>query len=299
MTSFGMKMQSYADLKGLNQLEGAYDTVIPGVHFYRASEGNGRVPLVYQSGIIFMGQGHKNIHLGEQSVHYGPGDYLVIGVPLPLECEAFTEDDKPILGLSIHVDTQLLHRLVSELSKDTLGSSHYSKHDPDLDLGLTSESMCPALRGAFDRLLCALLSDTDARILGPSIVEEIIYRILTGPNGHVLFDLAKHDGHYARIARVLNLMHREYAEPITVESLAEKANMSMSGFHRAFRQVTTESPLQYLKKVRLTKAKELIVAEGKRASDAAVLVGYTSPSQFSREFKRHFNATPKSLSKAG
>ena len=82
---------------------------------------------------------------------------------------------------------------------------------------------------------------------------------------------------------------------ISVEQLAEQAHMSVSGFHRAFRQVTSETPLQYLKKIRLNKAKDLIVVEGKQATEAAMLVGYASASQFSREFKRHFNATPKAI----
>jgi AraC-like DNA-binding protein len=286
-------MQSYADVKELNSLEGVKSTSVPGVHFYRASEGNGRVPLLYQSGIIVMGQGYKQIHLGEERVSYGPGDYLVIGVPLPLECEAFSENGLPILGMSIDVDSQVLHRLVNLISSE--GNTASSNLSPCLNLGIRSESMCDALDEAIKRLLRALHNDLDAKVLGSSIVEEIVFRILNSPNGHILFDLAKHDGHYARIAKVLNRMHKEYAEPITVDYLAEQANMSVSGFHRAFRQVTTESPLQYLKKVRLTKAKELIQVDGKRASDAALMVGYSSTSQFSREFKRHFNATPKSL----
>ncbi|MGK0272055.1 MAG: AraC-like DNA-binding protein, partial [Cocleimonas sp.] len=114
-----------------------------------------------------------------------------------------------------------------------------------------------------------------------------------GSEGHVLFDLAHHDGQYARVAKVLTRMHQAYSEGLTVQQLAEEANMSVSAFHLAFRKVTLESPLQYLKKVRLNKAKELIQLEGLRVNDAARLVGYSSSSQFSREFKRHFNMTPK------
>ena len=108
-----------------------------------------------------------------------------------------------------------------------------------------------------------------------------------------MFDLAHHDGQYARVAKVLTKMHQNYSEGLTVQHLAEEANMSVSAFHLAFRKVTLESPMQYLKKVRLNKAKELIQLEGLRVSDAARLVGYSSSSQFSREFKRHFNMTPK------
>jgi AraC-like DNA-binding protein len=287
-------MQSYADKKSLNTLEGSCRTAIPGVYFYRAAQGSGRQALMYQSGIIVMGQGRKEIYLGERSVCYGPGDYLVLGVPLPLECEAFSEGELPILSLSINVHPQTLHKLVDQLSADVNGNGSFYTRD-QLELGIKAESLNDAMQGAFQRLLLALHNDTEARILGPSIVEEIVYRVLTGENGHILFDLARHDGHYARIAKTLKYLHSQYADPITVEALADRANMSVSGFHRAFRQVTSETPLQYVKKVRLSKARDLIVSEGRRANDAALLVGYSSPSQFSREFKRHFNITPKAM----
>jgi len=288
-------MQSYADFKSLNMLEGACKTLIPGVNFYRVSKGSGRQPLLYQSGIIVMGQGHKEIHLGDETVSYGPGDFLVLGVPLPLECEAFSENGLPILGLSINVNSTLLHKLVNQLADENVQSEGGGSPVANLDLGIKSESINTVLDDTIKRLLYALHIDVEAKIIGPAIVEEIVFRVLTGENGHILFDLARHDGHYARIAKVLNRMHHDYAQTITVEGLAEQANMSISGFHRAFRQVTTETPLQYLKKVRLSKAKELIVSDGLRANDAAMQVGYISPSQFSREFKRHFNTTPRSL----
>jgi AraC-like DNA-binding protein len=116
--------------------------------------------------------------------------------------------------------------------------------------------------------------------------------VLIGAQGQTLFGLAQHDGHYARVAKALTRVHQDYAQELSVDSLASEANMSVSAFHRAFRQVTLESPVQYVKKVRLVKARDLINYEGKKASEAALLVGYTSPSQFSREFKRQFNQSP-------
>mgnify|MGYP001473570662 CR=1 FL=1 len=111
--------------------------------------------------------------------------------------------------------------------------------------------------------------------------------------GHILYERANVEGNYAKVAKVLDTLHSDYAFPLTVEGLAAKAHMSVPAFHRAFKQVTTESPLQYLKKVRLSKARDLIMLEGYRASEDARSVGYNSPSQFSREFKRHFNYSPK------
>ncbi|MGH1374478.1 MAG: AraC family transcriptional regulator [Cellvibrionaceae bacterium] len=289
MTQLATLLQSYADLKSLNQLGGSCRTAIKGVRFFRAAEGNGREPLLYQSGILMVGQGNKEIHLGDQCVRYGAGDYLVVGVPLPLECEAFSDEGKPILGLSLNVSSETLHRLVNQVVEHGVDR----RQKASTALGLTSETMDQTLNDAFVRLVQALHEDRDAAVLGENIVEEIVYRVLTGSNGHVLFNLASHDGQYARIAKTLTYLHREFATNITVESLAQQANMSVSGFHRAFREVTAESPLQYLKKVRLTKAKDLIVAEGRRVNEVAERVGYSSTSQFSREFKRHFNVNPK------
>lgn len=306
MTQLANLMQSFAEAKSLNTLDGSFATQVEGVSFFRSTKGNAKQPFVYQSGIIVMGQGNKKIYLGEQSVTYGAGNYLVVGVPMPLECEAFTEADLPILGLSIKVDAQVLQNLVNHLNQTAFFQNQanqmhalsfpYDKDKGPLELGIQSESINQDLDDAFKRLLKVLHCDRDAKVLGQDILKEIIYRILLGRRGHVLFDLAQHDGHYARIAKVLNHLHQAYAKEIRVEDLAEQVHMSLSGFHRAFREVTAETPLQYLKKVRLTKAKDLIVLEGKRASEAASLVGYASPTQFSREFKRYFNSTPKSFS---
>jgi len=296
MKNLAQLMQSFAHLKSLNTLNGGYQTLIPGVKFYRASAGSDREPLLYQSGIIVMGQGHKNIYVADNCVQYGPGDYLVLGVPMPLECEAFSEHGLPILGLIIDVDPHTLHKLVNLINEQNMSDNLATpSHKTLLDFSVKSNSLDDNFNSVITRLIKALHDDVEAKILGSAIVEEIVYRALVGDNGHILFDLARHDGHYARIARVLDTLHTGYAEVISVEHLANQAHMSLSGFHRAFRQITSETPLQYLKKIRLNKARDLIVTEGKQATEAAMLVGYTSPSQFSREFKRHFNATPRTI----
>lgn len=282
-------MQGYVEQMGLQQLEGSIATSLPGVRFFRASRGNPRQPLTYQSGLLIMGQGHKIIHLGEQQVAYGPDSYLVVGVPLPLECEAHCSPQEPILGLAVDIDAQSLHRLVEQLSPPE------SPAEPcrSIECGLSSVSLSPPLLSACERLLGALPNESEASILGPGILQEILYRVLTGPYGYVLLELARHDSHYARIARVLGRIHRDYAAPLTVEGLATEAHMSVSSFHRAFRQVTRVSPLQYMKQIRLNRARELIQREGRGIAEAATLVGYNSPSQFSREYKRHFQNNPR------
>ncbi|MER2494497.1 AraC family transcriptional regulator [Vibrio neptunius] len=285
-------MQQYVDIYELSDLEGARETQLDGVWFYRSSKGNKRQPFVYQSGVIVLGQGNKNIHLGDQPVQYGPNDYLVVGVPMPLECEAIPTNGQPLLGLTIDIDSQLLHRLVNKL--EALGFTP-CKENLQQTCGLRSVSMEASMLDVCKRIIQALCNPLELALLGDSLKEELAYRALTSSEGHVLFDLAHHEGQYARVAKALDKVHRNYSESLSVQHLAEEANMSMSAFHSAFRQITLESPIQYIKKVRLNKAKELIQLEGKKVNDAARLVGYNSASQFSREYKRHFNETPTGL----
>ncbi|HBI3711711.1 TPA: AraC family transcriptional regulator [Vibrio parahaemolyticus] len=290
MNTLAETMQQYVEKQDLHNLEGIKQTAIEGVWFYRSSKGNNRQPFVYQSGIIVLGQGHKNIHIGQTPVQYGPDDYLVVGVPMPLECEAFATNNEPLLGISIDISPTLLHKLVKKLEAQKFSNIC----EDSTRCGLKSVRMNDAMLDVCKRLMKALCNDLDVAILGESLLEEIVYRTLVSKEGHVLFELAHQEGSYARVAKALNRVHAEYHEQLNVQTLAEEANMSISAFHQAFRSVTLESPLQYIKKVRLNKARDLIQLEGKRVNDAARLVGYSSPSQFSREYKRHFNETPRS-----
>ncbi|MFT7277215.1 MAG: AraC-like DNA-binding protein [Pseudoalteromonas distincta] len=292
MPTIANMLQQYAEHNQLLSFEGTMETIIPGVYFHRATKSSPRQPLIYNSGIIIVGQGHKIIHFPEHQIKYGAGDYLVLGVPVPLECEAFTDNDLPVMGIAIDINPAMLHKLVNQIMQHKPLSALSSS----AQIGaVQSATLDTAMELVTHRLLTVLNNPIEADIFGEDIVKELVYRVLCGPQGHTLIGLAMHDGHYARIARTLSTMHSSYANQITVEGLAEDVNMSVSSFHRAFRQVTFESPLQYLKKVRLAKAKELITTSGSKANEAALKVGYTSPSQFSREFKRHFNKTPSEV----
>ena len=292
MPTIANMLQQYAEHNQLLSFEGTMETIIPGVYFHRATKSSPRQPLIYNSGIIIVGQGHKIIHFPEHQIKYGAGDYLVLGVPVPLECEAFTDNGLPVMGIAIDINPAMLHKLVNQIMRHKPLSASSSS----AQIGaVQSATLDTAMELVTHRLLTVLNNPIEADIFGEDIVKELVYRVLCGPQGHTLIGLAMHDGHYARIARTLSTMHSSYANQITVEGLAEDVNMSVSSFHRAFRQVTFESPLQYLKKVRLAKAKELITTSGSKANEAALKVGYTSPSQFSREFKRHFNKTPSEV----
>jgi len=142
------------------------------------------------------------------------------------------------------------------------------------------------------RLLESLQAPLDCRVLGPQIVREICYRVLCGEQSGALRAVAARRGHFSQISKVLRRIHADYAAALDVESLAREASMSVSTFHQNFRDVTSTSPLQYIKSIRLHKARMLMAQEGLNASVAARQVGYESSSQFSREFKRFFGDTP-------
>jgi AraC-like DNA-binding protein len=142
------------------------------------------------------------------------------------------------------------------------------------------------------RLLECLQTPIDSRILGPQNVREIIYRVLYSNQGMTLRALAVRHSRFSQIARVLRRIHTEFDKELDVNSLAVEANMSVSTFHHNFKSVTLVSPIQYLKSVRLHKARQLMVQDGLNVGVAAGKVGYESASQFSREFKRYFGASP-------
>ncbi|MDO6565600.1 AraC family transcriptional regulator [Alteromonas sp. 1_MG-2023] len=276
-------LKQFLAAKGKPTLNGMTKTPIDGVRVFRDPHGSPKQPLLYQSGIIIMLQGTKRLFVDNREIEYKKGDYIVFGVPLPAQCAATLEDDDCILGLVIDIPAALLVEL-SQWRDDS------AKNSPAPTFTVSQQSLDSNITDATRRLLTALNNGNSAKALGAGFVREIVYYILNGPAGHVLCGLTD-NGHYARVAQALRTIHDEYASVLNVDSLAASVNMSVSGFHRAFRDVVLDSPVQYIKKFRLSKARELI-ALGYRVGDAAEEVGYKSLSQFSREFKRYYQFTP-------
>ena len=150
---------------------------------------------------------------------------------------------------------------------------------------------------AINRLLKCLQSEAESQILGPGLVREILYRALCGTQVPVLYSLAMHGGAFSQVAWALKVMQSDYAKKLDVDKLASTARMSASAFHRAFKEVTSDSPMQYLIKDRLNKAKDLMAQENMKACIAADRVGYESSSRFSREFKRYFGQSPAEMTR--
>src|SRR3954470_10579267 len=265
--------------------EGLQPTRVEGVHVFRGSNSVPRAPMVYRPHIIIVGQGRKRAYLGGEVYTYDPAHYLVLAVPLPAECDAEARPGEPVLMVAIDVEATLVGEMLLEMD-DSLAPPGGTPR------GISSTPMTAELGGAVVRLLECLQCPVDSRLLGRQMVREVVYRVLRGEQGGALRALASRDDHFTRIARVLRSIHSEYARPLDVEELARKAGMSASVFHHHFKLVTASSPLQYIKRIRLDRAKTLMTIDGYNAGSAARAVGYESASQFGREFKRLFGVTP-------
>lgn len=271
--------------------EGLTETLLPGVGAFRASKAKGREPLCYGQGVIFVVQGAKRVYLGDQVHDYNPENYLVLSVPVPAECETFAEPGKPLLALTVDMDKRMVSEILGKMDSPSQWSlSGATKRQQ----GIYLEEMTETLKESIHRLLRILQSPQETQVLGQAALQELFFRILQQENAQILYDWAKKDSNLARIDRALQHIHSNLPSPMSVDDLSLLANMSPSSFHRAFNQVTASSPIQYIKKLRLARARDLIAQQQLRVSEAAVEVGYESATQFSREFKRYYGSSPSS-----
>jgi AraC-like DNA-binding protein len=271
---------------------GSSESRLKGVRFFKSTQPIPRKPVVYDPGICIVAKGHKIGYLGDQVFQYDANNYLVISLTMPFECETFASPEDPLLGLYIDIDMSQLHDLIGRLGLQPEISDAGEK---GLPRGIGPAVLDEDMADATNRLLKCLKSETESRILGPGLVREILYRTLCGTQAPILYSLAMYSGPFSQVAYALKVMQSDYSAKLDVEQLASTARMSTSAFHRAFKEITSDSPMQYLKKVRLTRAKNLMVQENMKAYIAADKVGYESSSQFSREFKRYFGQTPAEM----
>ncbi|PLP99894.1 AraC family transcriptional regulator [Cupriavidus pauculus] len=272
-------------LERLAPNEGYTQSALESVRLMRSDRPLGRTPVLYEPSIVIVCQGRKTGFLGDAVYVYDAQHYLVLSVPLPFSTETEASQQEPMLAVSVRLDLVELSDLIAQI--DVAG------HDPQMHpAGIVSTPLDGSLAAATLRLLESLASPMDARILGPGIVREICYRVLTGEQGGAMRAALAHHGRFGRVARALRRIHADYATALNVAVLAEEAGMSAPAFHANFRTVTQTSPIQYIKSTRLHQARLMMIRDGVTAAAAAARVGYESASQFSREFKRLFGRTP-------
>ncbi|MGD1949388.1 MAG: AraC family transcriptional regulator N-terminal domain-containing protein [Leptolyngbyaceae cyanobacterium] len=229
-------------------------------------------------------QGKKDVLLGEETYHDGVAQYLVVSVDLPLKAFILeAAPDVPYLGFKLDLDPGQLCDIIDQIQL-SIGKSENSMR------GLfVSDADAPLIECA-TRLTKLLNTPQDIPFLAPMIIREIYYRLLMGEQSEAVRQIATSGSNMQHVA--VRRIKADFKKSLRVEELAEQANMSSDSFHRHFKKVTSMSPLQYQKQLRLLEARRLMLAENTDAANAAYQVGYESPSQFSREYSRMFGAPP-------
>jgi AraC-like DNA-binding protein len=270
-----------------SKFDGIHATKIDGLHFYKMSELNIRLPVVYRPSIYVVVQGNKQVILGNEVFQYTQGKYLAVSVDLPLIGEVTkASNDKPYLCVQIDIDMQLMTEFAIKFNAEyTLPTK--------TERGLFVGDIDAKLMDCIVRLMQLLDTPKDIPYLRPLLFQEIYYRLLNSPNGTSIIQACLHGNNMQCIAKIIKIMKSNIAIPINIDELAAMVNMSTSSFYSQFKQVTGFSPLQYLKRLRLTEARQIMLSDNKDATSAAYLVGYESPSQFSREYVRLFGSPPQ------
>ncbi|WML26874.1 AraC family transcriptional regulator [Neobacillus sp. OS1-33] len=270
-----------------SEQDGVHPTLIPSLYLIRESIITEPISRVNEPSFCIIVQGEKDVLLGQNHFRYGPGNYIVASVDLPVTGQVMkASSDAPYLALKIEfTPSQILDVLRetetrNKLKKNTKRAMFVSKVEP-------------SLLDAVVRLACLLDNPKHIPVLAPLFTKEILYWILRGPNGEALEQIALEGSNAARIRNVIEHIMNQYYEPFRIEELADIANMSVASFHRHFKELTTMSPVQFQKQLRLQEARRLLLAESTDIANIAFRVGYESQSQFSREYSRMFGFPPR------
>lgn len=268
---------------------GRYDTAIPGVALLRADAPMAPVNVVYQPSICILASGEKTALMGDSVYIYRPGQYLTVSLDVPVLGEVtVASPDAPYLCFRLALNVKVMGEIMMEARENDIIPKG---RQPGSALQVSDAG--DALINAATRLLDLLATPRDIPILAPLIEREILYRLLNGPQSARLQQLAMADSKLNQVSRAIEWIKNHFREPFSVDVLAREANMSPSALHQHFKAITSMSPLQYQKQLRLQEARSLIMVRAMDAASAGYQVGYDSPSQFSREYRRMFGAPPR------
>ncbi|MBT2696431.1 AraC family transcriptional regulator [Bacillus sp. ISL-40] len=267
--------------------DGTYNTDIPSLFFSRYSNDTGPHYGVYKPSLCIIVQGMKEVLLSQESYQYGPADYLVASVNLPIIAQVTeASPEVPYLALKLEITPNEILEVLREFQMGVDKKENAKR-------GMYVSKIEPSLLDAVTRLARLLDTPKDIKVLAPLIVKEIIYRVLQGEHGGMLKQIAIEGSSAHQISDVIEHIMNNYEKSFKIDELAEIANMSVSSLHRHFKEITAMSPIQFQKQLRLQEARSLLLSESADAADVAFRVGYESPSQFSREYSRMFGLPPK------
>ncbi|GLY99431.1 AraC family transcriptional regulator [Actinoplanes sp. NBRC 103695] len=264
-------------------------TAVDDVLIFRADSPYPPAPTTYGRVFALIGQGTKRCAVGDRVYEYGPGEYLVTSVELPVSGYfARASAEQPGLGVGLTLDPSM----VAEMLLREHPGDRPAPVDGSPPSAIAAGTASAELLDAVARLLRLLDRPADIAALAPLVKREIVWRLVTGDQGEVVRQVGLPDSGFSEITRAVSWIRDHYADRFVVEELAQQAGMSVSTFHRNFQAVTAMSPIQFQKQIRLQQARLQLAAEPGNVGGISRRVGYESPSQFSREYRRQFGAPP-------
>ncbi|PAF38011.1 AraC family transcriptional regulator [Terribacillus saccharophilus] len=277
----GKLISKYTDL------DGVHPTSIESLFLIRESTISEPVARVNEISFCIIVQGEKEVLLGEECFKYGPGNFIVASVELPVTGQVINASyDFPYLALKLEFTPKDILEVLDET-----GIRSGKRQDTKRAMFIGESE--PSLLDAVIRLASLLDKQKHIPILAPLYKKEILYWVLQGPNGNALQQMAVVGSNAMRIRDVIEYIISDFEKSFRIEDLADIANMSVSSLHRHFKEVTAMSPIQFQKQLRLQEARRLLLAELPDIADVAFRVGYESQSQFTREYARMFGFSPR------
>lgn len=257
---------------------------LDGLTLMMTEQPSGLMHSVYRTSFCGVLQGAKVSLLGDRSFRYDTGKCLIASMDLPVTAQIVEASAAaPYLAFSLAIDPAMIAELLLEE-----GPAPAAAAAPTIAVGRLE----PDLLDPLCRLLALLDRPRDLPVLAPLTRREIVWRLLGGPQGPMLRQLGLADSRMARIARAVTFIREHFAEPLSVSALAAHAGMSRASFHRHFQAATTLSPIQFQKQIRLQEARRMLLAEGGEVAAIGFSIGYESPSQFNRDYRRLFGLPP-------
>lgn len=258
----------------------------PGIIAVRDLHTTSVVPTVYTPALCLIAQGEKRIYLEDETYTYDETRILLFAIDLPIMAQVTrATPDAPYLGLRINLDPTRIAALVPRIFPTGVTPHPNTR-------GVAVADTDDAITETATRLVSLFATPDTAALIAPLILEELMIRLLLSPIGSRVAQIGLQESHIGRISRAIDWIRTHYAQSMLVEDLAAMVHMSTSAFHQHFKSITAMTPLQYQKVLRLQHARQLMLSANLDATQAAIHVGYASPSQFSREYRRLFGEAP-------
>ncbi|MEN3148190.1 AraC family transcriptional regulator [Neorhizobium sp. IRAMC:178] len=266
--------------------DGVFETAIPRLSVIRMSKPTEPLHAIHQPAVCIIAQGAKQVMLADEIFRYSPGQYLVVSVDMPVTGQVIeATEQQPYLCLRLDLDLKLLSEMLVDMPA---GPGVPTMRKKCIGLGHTT----PEFLDAALRLTQLLDKPDEIAYLAPLIERELMFRLLRGDQAEMIRQILAPENRLQQVNRAISWIRQNFSAPFSIEQVAVEARMSTSSLHQHFREVTAMSPLQYQKQLRLQEARRLILGKAMDAATAAHQVGYDSPSQFSREYRRLFGAPP-------